>query len=326
LTEHRREHSADQPGSPPGPGDNLTPPRENPPAETDDAAGREPALSVFPEERALDATRLYLADIEFAALLTTEEELRYARLARAGDQAARHRMIESNLRLVVKMARRYMNRGLSLLDLIEEGNLGLMHAVEKFDPERGFRFSTYATWWIRQSIERGLMNQARTVRLPIHIIKELNTCLRAARSLAQNLQHAPRASEIAALLAKPIEEVDRLIGLADGALSADTTTAHEQPLLDVLPDEAGNDPYSRLSTERLSEEIGEWLATLDERQRAIVDMRYGLEGCDRLTLDEVARALKITRERARQVQAEALRKLRKVLKARGHTREALLED
>ena len=163
--------------------------------------------------RQLDATQIYLNEIGFSPLLTPEEEVYYARLAQKGDDAGRKRMIESNLRLVVKIARRYVNRGLTLLDLIEEGNLGLIRAVEKFDPERGFRFSTYATWWIRQTIERAIMNQTRTIRLPIHVVKELNLYLRAARELTQKLDHEPTAEEIADLLDRPVEDVKRMLGL-----------------------------------------------------------------------------------------------------------------
>src|SRR5690554_889313 len=160
----------------------------------------------------LDATQMYLNEIGYSPLLSAEEEVYYARRAQRGDAAARARMIESNLRLVVKIARRYMNRGLAFLDLIEEGNLGLIRAVEKFDPERGFRFSTYATWWIRQTIERAIMNQTRTIRLPIHVVKEINIYLRAARQLAQDLEREPSAEEIAVLLDKPIAEVKRMLG------------------------------------------------------------------------------------------------------------------
>ena len=166
-----------------------------------------------PGDAQMDATRLYLNEIGISKLLTAEEEVYFARLAQKGDQSARQRMIESNLRLVVKIARRYMNRGLALLDLIEEGNLGLIRAVEKFDPERGFRFSTYATWWIRQTIERAIMNQTRTIRLPIHVVKEINVYLRAARKLAQTLDHEPSSEEIADLLDRPIDEVKRMLGL-----------------------------------------------------------------------------------------------------------------
>ena len=161
----------------------------------------------------LDATQLYLGEIGFSPLLSAEEEVYFARKALKGCEASRKRMIESNLRLVVKIARRYNNRGLALLDLIEEGNLGLIRAVEKFDPERGFRFSTYATWWIRQTIERAIMNQTRTIRLPIHVVKELNVYLRTARELTQKLDHEPTAEEIAECLDKPVEDVTKMLRL-----------------------------------------------------------------------------------------------------------------
>ena len=185
----------------------------------------------------LDATRLYLNEIGFSKLLTAEEEVYYARLAQKGEAAARRRMIECNLRLVVKIARRYMNRGLALLDLIEEGNLGLIRAVEKFDPERGFRFSTYATWWIRQTIERAIMNQTRTIRLPIHVVKEINVYLRAARQLTQKLDHEPTAEEIADLLDRPIGEVKRMLGLNERVTSVDTPYGKDadKPLPIPLP-------------------------------------------------------------------------------------------
>jgi len=161
----------------------------------------------------LDATQLYLGEIGFSPLLSAEEEVFFARKALKGCEASRKRMIESNLRLVVKIARRYNNRGLALLDLIEEGNLGLIRAVEKFDPERGFRFSTYATWWIRQTIERAIMNQTRTIRLPIHVVKELNVYLRTARELTQKLDHEPTAEEIAECLDRPVEDVTKMLRL-----------------------------------------------------------------------------------------------------------------
>jgi len=171
---------------------------------------------------AMDATQLYLNEIGIAPLLSKEEEVKLARRVQKGEEKARKCMIESNLRLVVKIARRYVNRGLSLLDLIEEGNLGLIRAVEKFDPERGFRFSTYATWWIRQSIERGVMNQTRTIRLPIHVVKELNTYLRAARELTQKLDHEPSPEEIAELMEKPVKEVKRMLTLNERVSSIDS--------------------------------------------------------------------------------------------------------
>ena len=189
--------------------------------------------------QSLDATQIYLNEIGFSPLLTPEEEVYYGRLARKGDPLGRSRMIESNLRLVVKIARRYLNRGLTLLDLIEEGNLGLIRAVEKFDPERGFRFSTYATWWIRQTIERALMNQTRTIRLPIHVVKELNIYLRAARELTQKLDHEATAEEIADHLDKPVETVKKMLGLNERVSSVDYPMGGEsdKPLIDTLTDD-----------------------------------------------------------------------------------------
>lgn len=302
--------------------------QESPTEPPPDLPAQPHAVSLEPGERELNATRLYLNEIEFVPLLTVEEEQRYSRLAQAGDESGRRKMIESNLRLVVKMARRYMNRGLPLLDLIEEGNLGLMHAVEKFDPDKGFRFSTYATWWIRQSIERALMNQTRTVRLPIHVIKELNTCLRAARSLAQTLHHAPTAREIADLLKKPMEEVERLIALADSGSSLDAPVGRDsdQLLLDLLPDDEHGDPYTQLSEDRLREQIDAWLDTLEPTERQIISMRYGLADYERMTLEEIAGMLGISRERVRQIQLSALGRLRTLLKSLGYSQEALLGD
>ena len=189
--------------------------------------------------KSLDATQLYLGEIGFSPLLTAEEEVYFARRALRGDLQARKRMIESNLRLVVKIARRYNNRGLALLDLIEEGNLGLIRAVEKFDPERGFRFSTYATWWIRQTIERAIMNQTRTIRLPIHVVKELNVYLRTARELAHKLDHEPTAEEIALELDKPVDDVSKMLKLNEKISSVDTPIGGDgdKALLDVLTDE-----------------------------------------------------------------------------------------
>ncbi|MDO9321809.1 MAG: RNA polymerase sigma factor RpoS, partial [Pseudomonas sp.] len=230
--------------------------------------------------RALDATQLYLNEIGFSPLLTPQEEVHFARLAQKGDPAGRKRMIESNLRLVVKIARRYINRGLSLLDLIEEGNLGLIRAVEKFDPERGFRFSTYATWWIRQTIERAIMNQTRTIRLPIHVVKELNVYLRAARELTQKLDHEPSAEEIASLLEKPVGEVKRMLGLNERVSSVDVSLGpdSDKTLLDTLTDERPTDPCELLQDDDLSQSIDQWLSDLTEKQREGVVRRFGLRG------------------------------------------------
>ena len=266
-----------------------------------------------------DPTRLYLKEIEVSPLLTAEEEVYYSRLALKGDKAARDKMIECNLRLVVKIARRYMNRGLALLDLIEEGNLGLIRAVEKFDPERGFRFSTYATWWIRQTIERGLMNQTRTIRLPIHVIKELNTYLRAARRLTQELNREATAEDVAELLKKPVKDVEKMFKLADRVSSFDIPMSGEgeRPLLDVIPDESNTDPSSILQDETVIKHLDSWLDELDEKQRDVVVRRFGLRNHPRGTLEEVGLELGVTRERVRQIQMDALRKLRRILEHAG---------
>ena len=275
----------------------------------------------------LDATRLYLSEIGFSALLTAEEEVFYSRLARKGDESGRKKMIECNLRLVVKIARRYLNRGLALLDLIEEGNLGLIRAVEKFDPERGFRFSTYATWWIRQTIERAIMNQTRTIRLPIHVVKEINIYLRAARHLAQTLDHEPSPEEIAALLDKPISDVKRMLGLNERIASVDTPMGRDSDnsLLDAIPDENNTDPVILLQDDDVKGNIEAWLNQLTDKQREVVERRFGLNGHDVATLEEVGASIGVTRERVRQIQIEALRKLREILEKDGYSGDALLQ-
>ncbi len=272
-----------------------------------------------------DATRLYLSEIGFSPLLSAAEEVHYATLAQQGVESARKRMIESNLRLVVKIAKRYMNRGLALLDLIEEGNLGLIRAVEKFDPTRGFRFSTYATWWIRQTIERAIMNQSRTIRLPIHVVKEINVYLRAARQLTQTLDHEPSPEEIAQLLNKPAEDVKRMLGLNERVTSVDSpmTRDADKSLLDAIPDENNADPSVVLQDEVVRSNIEMWLSQLNDKQREVVERRFGLNGHDSSTLEEVGNELGVTRERVRQIQIEALRRLREIMEGDGYSVEAL---
>ncbi|WP_255414363.1 RNA polymerase sigma factor RpoS [Saccharospirillum sp. MSK14-1] len=276
-------------------------------------------------QRSLDATQMYLNEIGFSPLLSPEEEVYFARLARKGEPAGRKRMIESNLRLVVKIARRYLNRGLTLLDLIEEGNLGLIRAVEKFDPERGFRFSTYATWWIRQTIERAIMNQTRTIRLPIHVVKELNVYLRAARELTQKLDHEPTAEDIAELLERPVEDVKRMLALNERVTSVDTPIglSSEKSLLDTIADEKSADPSETLQEENMSSSIDGWLDELSEKQREVVARRFGLRGYETSTLEEVGREIGLTRERVRQIQVEALRRLRDIMEKQGLSATAL---
>lgn len=276
----------------------------------------------------LDPTQLYLNEIGFVPLLTADEEKYYARLTQKGDETARKRMIESNLRLVVKIARRYLHRGMSLLDLIEEGNLGLMRAVEKFDPERGFRFSTYATWWIRQTIERGIMNQARTIRLPIHVVKDLNGCLRAARELTQQLDHEPTTREIASRTHKTAKEVSRLMGLNERVRSMDAPLGpnSDSSVVETVADEQGCDPSEQLQDDDVHDSVAHWLDQLSEKQREVLMRRFGLLGYDSCTLEEVGQEIGLTRERVRQIQVEALKRLRRILEREGLSADALLKQ
>ncbi len=274
----------------------------------------------------LDPTRQYLDEIGISPLLTADEEKTFARLAQSGDESARQRMIESNLRLVVNISRRYLNRGLPLLDLIEEGNLGLIHAVKKFDPERGFRFSTYATWWIRQSIERAIMNQSRTVRLPIHIIKDINTCLRAARRLRQTQKEKPGVQDIADYLHRDASDVQRLMSL------------HERVTLRAGPsDEDGGGPVDQLQAKRdsgpsqcaqkavVNDIVDHWVCELGEKQRAVVERRFGLHGYRRATLEQIGSEIGVTRERVRQIQLDALKNLREMMESNGISGEFMLD-
>jgi RNA polymerase nonessential primary-like sigma factor len=273
----------------------------------------------------LDATQLYLGEIGFSPLLSAEEEVYFSRRALKGDEASRKRMIVSNLRLVVKIARRYNNRGLALLDLIEEGNLGLIRAVEKFDPERGFRFSTYATWWIRQTIERAIMNQTRTIRLPIHVVKELNVYLRAARELSQKLDHEPTAEEIAESLDKPVNDVTKMLRLNEKITSVDTPIGGENDkvLLDVIADDKGHGPEEDIQDSDIKLNIIKWLEDLNPKQREVLARRFGLLGYEPSTLEDVGVEIGLTRERVRQIQVEALRRLRDMLGHKGLDLEAL---
>lgn len=278
--------------------------------------------------RSLDATQMYLNEIGYSPLLTAEEEVYYSRRALKGDMSSRQRMIESNLRLVVKIARRYNNRGLALLDLIEEGNLGLMRAVEKFDPERGFRFSTYATWWIRQTIERAIMNQTRTIRLPIHVVKELNVYLRAARELSQKLDYEPTPEDIANSLDLPVENVDKMLRLNERIASVDAplSSDNEKDLLDITPDEQSGGPESIYQTDDLNERLIDWLNVLTDKQKEVLARRFGLLGYEPATLESVGREIGLTRERVRQIQVEALLKLRDILSQQGLNIESIFSE
>lgn len=268
-----------------------------------------------------DATQLYLKEIGFTPLLKAEEEVYYGRLALKGDPAARRKMIEANLRLVVKIARRYYNRGMEFSDLIEEGNLGLLRAVEKFDPERGFRFSTYATWWIRQTIERAIMNQTRTIRLPIHVLRELNTYLSTARELMKTQDHEPTYGEIARALDKSIDDVKNMMELNERVVSLDMQVASDnsagKPLVEAIADKNALDPAEALANEHLHESLEKCLQELNEKQREVLARRFGLDGYDRQTLEEVGEAVGLTRERVRQIQMTALKSLREIMRKHG---------
>ncbi len=278
--------------------------------------------------RNLDATQLYLGEIGFSPLLSAKEEVYFSRKALKGCEASRKRMIESNLRLVVKIARRYNNRGLALLDLIEEGNLGLIRAVEKFDPERGFRFSTYATWWIRQTIERAIMNQTRTIRLPIHVVKELNVYLRTARELTQKLDHEATAEEIAEKLDKPVADVTKMLRLNEKIGSVDTPIGgdSDKALLDILADEKSGGPETCIQEDDIKDSIVHWLEDLNPKQREVLARRFGLLGYEPSTLEDVGKEIGLTRERVRQIQVEALRRLKEVLIHQGLSIDSLFQQ
>nr|WP_261379456.1 RNA polymerase sigma factor RpoS [Denitratisoma sp. DHT3] len=274
-----------------------------------------------------DITQLYLNEIGTHALLKANEERALARAVQAGDFAARQRMIESNLRLVVSIARHYQNRGLPFDDLIEEGNLGLIHALEKFDPERGFRFSTYATWWIRQNIERAIMNQSRTIRLPVHVVKELNQVLRTLRQLDTqdgSVHHGPE--DVAIVLGKPVHEVRQILTLPERTASLDAPLEIDPDLTigDAVADDNEIGPELTLAQVEVEGLMEGWIEELSERQRLVIERRYGLNGQELETLENIASAMGVTRERVRQIQMEALQSLRRRLTRDGLGRDALL--
>jgi len=277
-----------------------------------------------------DITQIYLNEIGQNPLLSPAEELACARATRAGDFEARQKMIEHNLRLVVSIAKHYLNRGLTLADLIEEGNLGLIHALGKFDPERGFRFTTYATWWIRQSIERAIMNQSRTIRLPAHVVKELNVVLRALRHLETHGMigegREPTLDDVAHLLDKPVEKVRKVLGYNEHVTSLDAPLDAEPGLSigDQIADDDAPTPELLLHNSEIEDWIRQWLGELSDRQRQVIERRYGLNGREVATLEELAGELNVTRERVRQIQSEALEKLRARLRVHGLSRDALL--
>jgi RNA polymerase nonessential primary-like sigma factor len=272
-----------------------------------------------------DVTQIYLNEIGANPLLTASQELNLARASKAGDHDARQKMIEHNLRLVVNIAKHYLNRGMPLLDLIEEGNLGLIHALEKFDPERGFRFSTYATWWIRQNIERAIMNQSRTIRLPVHVVKQLNAVLRAIRRLEAASARETSDEEIAQMLEMPVAEVRYILALNEHMASLDAPLDIDPNLSigESLADEQAETPELQIHHAQVVSLVANWIGTLNDKQRQVIEYRYGLSGRELATLEELADKLSLTRERVRQIQIEALGQLRRILKRNGISREAL---
>ena len=304
------------------------------PGPADTPAAREPEVAaVAADVESGDALTSYLRNVRRTELFTPEEEYATAVRARAGDFAARQSMIEHNLRLVVSIAKLYLGRGVPLSDLIEEGNLGLMHAIDKFEPERGFRFSTYATWWIRQAVERALMQQGRVIRLPVNVVRELQQVLRARRELENDatfLARRPegvRVEDVADFLGRDIHEVAELLALAETPKSLDATIERadsEQTLADTVVDELAQDPSGITQSHEVERLLEDWLLSLSAREREVLEGRFGLHDRDPETLDVLSQRLGLTRERVRQVQNEALFKLKRHLARRGITREALL--
>ena len=271
----------------------------------------------------------YLRDIRRAPLLSAQEELETATRARAGDFAARQCMIERNLRLVVSIAKNYVGRGLPMIDLIEEGNLGLMHATGKFEPERGFRFSTYASWWIRQSIERAIMHQARLIRLPVHVVRELNQVLKTRRALEAESradgEHAVSVEEIASALERPPQEVAALLKLAEQPSSLDAPLEREgsESMLDTVADDQAIDPLGRRLGHEAHALLENGLAGLNDREREVLAGRFGLNDREPETLEDLAARLGLTRERIRQIQQESLLKLKRRMARQGVDRDSL---
>lgn len=262
------------------------------------------------------ALKMYLREIGFSSLLSAEEEIDLANKIREGDEAARCRMIEGNLRLVVKIAKRYLSCGMDFLDLIEEGNVGLMRAVEKFDPDLGYRFSTYATWWIRQVIERAIMNQNRLVRLPVHVVQGLQRYRKCFINLSKELKRPPSVKEIAEAMKLSKEEIDRMMGLDNGIVSIDAPLGGDTEGLvfaDNMVDETNVDPADKMHTENIVCLVDQWLNKLDDLQKEIIARRFGLRGYDKSTLESISKVMNINREKVRQIQNIGLRKLRGIM-------------
>jgi RNA polymerase nonessential primary-like sigma factor len=303
-----------------------------PTALANDPAQAPAVLSESDDGASPDTISRYLNEIGARSLLKVDQEVALARAMRAGDFSARQKLIEHNLRLVVSIAKHYQRRGMALLDLIEEGNLGLIHAIEKFDPERGFRFSTYATWWIRQAVERALMSQARTVRLPVHVVRELHQVLRAKAHLERGEnQDGTRKDvsldDIAHLTGRTAEDVAELLQWGADAISLDAPVAGDETatLQDfITAEDDHHQPENTARSHETAKLVDDWLSKLNTKQRRIIERRFGLHGMEPCTLEELADELELTRERVRQIQQEALMRLKRSLNSQGLTRDVLL--
>ena len=259
-----------------------------------------------------DPVKMYLKDIGRVPLLSVDEEVELARKMQEGDEAAKKRLSEANLRLVVSIAKRYVGRGMLFLDLIQEGNLGLMKAVEKFDYQKGFKFSTYATWWIRQAITRAIADQARTIRIPVHMVETINKVIRVSRQLLQELGHDPTPEEIAEEMSMPVERVREILKIAQEPVSLETPIGEEEDshLGDFIEDDTASEPSEAASFTLLKEQLVDVLSTLTPREEKVLKLRFGIEDGRTRTLEEVGKEFNVTRERIRQIEAKALRKLR----------------
>ena len=277
------------------------------------------------EDESYDISQIYFNEIRRKSLLTVEQERTLTRLAKAGDFDARQQMVEHNLRWVAKIARRYVNRGVALMDLIEEGNLGLIHAVEKFDPGFGFRFSTYATWWIRQNIERAIMNQSRTIRLPIHVVKKLNAILRARQKLGYDADEVGD-DEIAQSVGMTLDKMREILHQSEKLLSLDAPLDIDPTLTigESLPDERNLPPDMVMEQTEMLELVRTWIGELSTKQRGVIERRYGLNDAETMTLDQIAQNMGVTRERIRQIQNEALGQLRKNISDQGICKEMMV--
>ncbi len=279
-----------------------------------------------PDRGKVDALGIYLREIGFNPILSAEEEVKLAEKYQSGDTKARCEMIERNLRLVVKIARRYLRFGLELVDLIEEGNIGLMRAVEKFNPSLGFRFSTYATWWIRQSIERSIMNSSRLVRIPVHVSQALQRYRKKFAELSAQLGRDPVVQEVASAMKKPVFEIEQLINLDHGTVSIDATLNSDgtgDSFVEQLEDETNIDPERRIQLDAMMQIVDGWLNKLDEQQCEIISRRFGLKGYEKSTLKAVGEVMKINREKVRQIQNAGLIRLRIIMMEQGLMRDSL---